>query len=410
MPQQSDTNRWLPLVGGTILNLVLGVFYSWSVYVIPLETEFEWTRQQLSYPFSIGLFTMAVMFVVAGRLHAILGFRTIAAIGGILFGLGYFLASFTTSLWWLCLSYGVLAGAGNGFGYSVAIPVISRWFPDKRGLALGIAVGGYGAGSGIFGPIASEILLPSYGWETTFRIYGIVFFAVAMVGAWLLKPAPDGYVPSGWDPSQLKAAVTRTARDFTTSEMLRDRSFYLLFIAYCLGSMAGLGLIGIVTQWGVQEAGIASAGFIGLSIGAIGNTFGRVISGSLSDKLGRLNVLRLMVSVSAVAMPLLYLQGSSVLVFIVGVFIVYYCYGTLLSVFAATSADFYGTKYLGVNYGLLFLAWGIAGLLGGRLAGFVVDTYGSYELAFFGAATLSLLSLGTLLLTKAPQSPETASV
>ena len=270
----------------------------------------------------------------------------------------------------MCLSYGVLAGAGNGFGYSVAIPVISRWFPDKRGLALGIAVGGYGAGSGIFGPIASEILLPSYGWETTFRIYGIVFFAVAMVGAWLLKPAPDGYVPSGWDPSQLKAAVTRTARDFTTSEMLRDRSFYLLFIAYCLGSMAGLGLIGIVTQWGVQEAGIASAGFIGLSIGAIGNTFGRVISGSLSDKLGRLNVLRLMVSVSAVAMPLLYLQGSSVLVFIVGVFIVYYCYGTLLSVFAATSADFYGTKYLGVNYGLLFLAWGIAGLLGGRLAGF----------------------------------------
>ena len=108
-------------------------------------------------------------------------------------------------------------------------------------------------------------------------------------------------------------------------------------------------------------------------------------------------------------MPLLYLQGSDVLVFMVGVFIVFYCYGTLLSVFAATSADFYGTKYLGVNYGLLFLAWGIAGLLGGRLAGFVVDTYGDYRLAFFGAATLSLASLVTLLLTKAPQSPEKAS-
>jgi len=348
---------------------------------------------------------MAVMFVVAGRFHATLGFRTVAVIGGILFSLGFFLASLTTSLTWLYISYGVIAGAGNGIGYSVAIPVISRWFPDKRGLALGIAVGGYGAGSGVFGPIADEWLLPTYGWEATFQIYGIVFLLIAIVGAWLLKPPPDGYAPEGWDPSQLKPAVTTVMRDLTPSEMLADRSFYLLFVAYCFGAMAGLGLISQLVPFG-REAGITNVALIGLVVGAVGNTTGRIVSGSLSDGLGRLNVLRLMVIVSAVAMPLLYLLGSNVLFFVIGVFVVYYCYGTLLSVFAATAADFYGTKHLGVNYGLLFLAWGIAGLVSAQLSGFVVDTFGDYRLAFFGATMLSLISLGALLITKPPQVSE----
>ena len=402
MTKQANTNRWLPLVGGTLLNLVLGVFYSWSVFVLPLENEFGWIRQETSWTFSIGIFTMAVMFVVAGRFHVTLGFRTVALIGGILFTLGFFLASLTTSLSWLYISYGVIAGAGNGIGYSVAIPVISRWFPDKRGLALGIAVGGYGAGSGVFGPIADEWLLPTYGWEATFQIYGVVFFLIAVVGAWLLKPPPDGYTPEGWDPSQLKPAVTTATRDLTPSEMLADRSFYLLFAAYCFGSMAGLGLISQLVPFG-REAGITNVALIGLVIGAVGNTTGRIVSGSLSDGLGRLNVLRLMVVVSAVAMPLLYLLGSNILAFVIGVFVVYYCYGTLLSVFAATAADFYGTKHLGVNYGLLFLAWGIAGLVSAQLSGFVVDTFGDYRLAFFGATMLSLISLGALLITKPPQ-------
>ena len=408
MTKQADTNRWLPLIGGTLLNLVLGVFYSWSVFVLPLENEFGWIRQETSWTFSIGIFTMAVMFVVAGRFHATLGFRTVAVIGGILFSLGFFLASLTTSLTWLYISYGVIAGAGNGIGYSVAIPVISRWFPDKRGLALGIAVGGYGAGSGVFGPIADEWLLPTYGWETTFQIYGIVFFLIALVGAWLLKPPPDGYAPEGWDPSQLKPAVTTVTRDLTPSEMLADRSFYLLFAAYCFGAMAGLGLISQLVPFG-REAGITNVALIGLIVGAVGNTTGRVVSGSLSDGLGRLNVLRLMVIVSAVAMPLLYLLGSNVLFFVIGVFVVYYCYGTLLSVFAATAADFYGTKHLGVNYGLLFLAWGIAGLVSAQLSGFVVDTFGDYRLAFFGATMLSLISLGALTMTKPPQVSESGA-
>jgi len=401
MPDLQTRNRWLPLTGGTLLNVVLGVFYSWSVFVLPLEDEFGWIRQQTSWTFSVGLFTMAVMFVVAGRLHATLGFRTIAAIGGALFSLGFFLASFTTSLPWLYITYGAIAGAGNGIGYSATIPVISKWFPDKRGLAIGIGVGGYAAGSGILGPIASDLLIPSAGWEFTFRLYGVIFFVVAMIAAWLLKPPPEDYVPSGWDPSQLNAAVDRVTRDVTPAEMLQDRSFYLLFIAYFFGSMAGLGLISQLVPFGTQ-AGIGSVALIGLVIGAIGNTTGRIVSGMLSDRIGRLNVLRLMVIVSAVAMPLLYLLGSNILAFSAGVFVVYYCYGTLLAVFAAASADFYGTKHLGVNYGLLFLAWGISALVSAPLAGLMFDTFGDYRLAFFGAAMLSVISLLALMATQNP--------
>ena len=156
-------NRWLPLIGGTMLNVVLGSFYAWSVFVLPLEEQFEWAREDTSTTFSIGIFTMAVTFVLAGRLHATVGFRTLAAIGGLLFSGGFFLASYTTSLAWLYITYGLIAGAGNGIGYSIAIPVVSKWFPDRRGLAIGIAVGGYGAGSGIFGPIADELLIPKPG-------------------------------------------------------------------------------------------------------------------------------------------------------------------------------------------------------------------------------------------------------
>ncbi len=397
----TPTNRWKPLVGGTLLNVVLGTFYSWSVFVLPLEQEFGWVRQQTSWVFSIGILTMAVTFVLAGRLHAIVGFRPLAAIGGVLFSLGFFLSSFTSSLTVLYLAYGLLAGAGNGIGYSIATPVVTKWFPDKRGLAIGIAVGGYGAGSGIFGPIAAELLIPGVGWEATFQIYGLVFLVLALAGAWLLKPAPDGYAPAGWHPSQLKSAVTPVGRDVTTGEMLRGSSFYFLFLAYFFGAIAGLGLISQLVPFGT-EAGIGSVALIGLVVGAIGNTTGRVLSGALSDNLGRLNVLRLMVVVSAVAMPALYMFGSHVLFFVVGVFAVYYCYGTLLAVFAATSADFYGTKHFGVNYGLLFLAWGIAAVAGSQLAGFVYDTFGNYQYAFFGAAVLSIVSLLCLLAAKNP--------
>ena len=268
----------------------------------------------------------------------------------------------TSSLTYLIICFGVLVGIGNGFGYATPIPVMAKWFPDKRGLAVGLAVAGYGGGSAIFGPMANLWLIPTYGWRSTFVILGLVFFVMTLIGSFLLKNPPVGYRPAGWAPAPAAKAAA-TTYEFTPGEMWRTPTAYLMWIAYALGTSAGLMVISQLVPFAksMKIPGEALAA-ITLVIGAAGNASGRIFSGWMSDALGRLNVLRLMIGISAVSMPILYLTGGNVALLYVMVFIVYWCYGTQLSVNASTTSDFWGTKNAGVNYGLLFTAWGVAGI------------------------------------------------
>ncbi len=399
-------NRWLVVVGGVLMNLALGVIYAWSVFVAPFDADFGWTRTQVSVVFTIAILSVGSWFVVAGFLQDRFGPRRVAAAGGILYALGFFLASQTESLLWLYITFGAIAGAGNGFGYAIPIPVCSKWFPDRRGLAIGLVVGGYGAGSGIYGPVAREVLIPSYGWQGTMQISAGLFLVMTLAAAWLLRNPPEGYQP----PTAPRApaagsapppAVAPAGRDFAPAEMVRTPTFYLLWVAYCLGSAAGLMVISQLVPVG-EAAGLGAAAGLGLTIGAIGNTGGRVLSGWMSDTFGRLNTLRLMVLISAVALPVFYLFAGQVVLFYLLLIVIYYCYGTLLSVFASTCADFYGTRHMGVNYGLLFSAWGVAGIVGPVIAGRVYDATGDYRQAFFIAAGLAVVSLASLALARAP--------
>ena len=404
-------NRWLVVVGGVLMNLALGVIYAWSVFVAPFDADFGWTRTQVSVVFTIAILSIGLWFVVAGFLQDRFGPRRVAAAGGILYALGFFLASQTESLLWLYVTFGALAGAGNGFGYAIPIPVCSKWFPDRRGLAIGLAVGGYGAGSGIYGPLAREVLIPAYGWQGTMQISGAVFLVMTLVGAWLLRNPPEGYQPPTAAPAPAAGgappAAAPAGRDFATREMVRTPTFYLLWIAYCLGSAAGLMVISQLVPVG-EAAGLGAAAGLGLTIGAIGNTGGRVLSGWMSDTFGRLNTLRLMVLVSAAALPVFYGFAGQVVLFYLLLIVIYYCYGTLLSVFASTCADFYGTRHMGVNYGLLFSAWGVAGIVGPVIAGRVFDATGDYRLAFFIAAGLAVVALVSLALARPPGRPAAA--
>src|ERR1700682_1966360 len=194
-------NRWRVVVGGVSMNLALGSLYAWSVFVLPLETEFGWMRAQTSRVYTIAVVVFASTFVLAGRIQDSRGPRLCAFLGTVLVSLGFFLASMTTSLWFLYGVFGILVGAGNGVGYPAPTPVASKWFPDKRGLVVGLMVGGYGAGSAIIGPIATG-LIASIGWRPTFRLLGIAFFVRGMVGTWLLTNPPSGYRPPGWTPAQ----------------------------------------------------------------------------------------------------------------------------------------------------------------------------------------------------------------
>jgi OFA family oxalate/formate antiporter-like MFS transporter len=391
------TNRWLPVLGGVLMNLALGSLYAWSVFVVPLEREFGWTRADTSWVYTIAIVCFALSFVAAGRIQDVKGPRICAAIGGVLVSAGFLLSSMTTSLVGLYIAYGVIVGIGNGFGYSTPMPVGSKWFPDKRGLVVGLMVGGYGAGSAIFGPLAERWLIPSLGWRPTFQILGAIFFVMTMIGTALLRNPPAGYRPPNWQPP---AGAAASRADFTTREMLATPTFYALWLAYCLGTTAGQMTISQLSPF-ARSAGIIAPVLI-FTITALGNAGGRIFSGWLSDTLGRVRTLQTMVLLSAFAMPALFIWREQTVLFYILIALVYWCYGTQLSVFASTTADFYGTKSLGLNYGVLFTAWGAAGIIGPAVAGRVYTRFGDYRYAFFTAAVLALVALAALSMAKPP--------
>jgi len=399
-------NRWWHVVGGMSMNLALGTLYAWSIFVAPLEKEFGWKRADTSTVFGIAVVVFALTFIVAGRLQDKYGPFKISLIGGILVSLGFFLCSYTHSLNWLYVCFGVIGGLGNGFGYSTPIPVMAKWFPDKRGLAVGLAVGGYGGGSAIFGPLANLKLIPAYGVHTTFQILGVIFLIMTVFGAFLLRNPPAGYRPPGWTPAPAAKAAA-TTYDFAPGEVLRTPTFYFMWVAYALGTLAGLMVISQLVPFAksvhISSEAIAT---MGLVVGAIANASGRILSGWMSDALGRLNVLRLMIGISMVAMPILYLVGGSVGPLYVMVFIVYWCYGTQLSVNGAAASDFWGTKNAGINYGMLFTAWGVAGYFGSKIGGTMYDKYHNYQMAFYTAGVLALVALLAELAAKRPTVPE----
>jgi OFA family oxalate/formate antiporter-like MFS transporter len=390
------------------MNLALGSLYAWSVFVAPLEKEFGWKRTDTSSVFTWAVVVFALTFIVAGRLQDKFGPFWVSLTGGVLVSLGFFLCSYTHSLTYLIVCFGVIGGLGNGFGYSTPIPVMAKWFPDKRGLAVGLAVGGYGGGSAIFGPLSNLYLIPKYGVHTTFQILGGIFLVMTVFGAFLLRNPPAGYRPAGWTPAPASKSAA-TTYEFTPGETLRTPAFYFMWVAYALGCSAGLMVISQLVPFG-KSVGIPSASLITMSlvVAAIGNASGRILSGWMSDALGRLNVLRLMIGISMLAMPILYQVGSNVTLLYIVVFIVYWCYGTQLSVNGATASDFWGTKNAGINYGMLFTAWGVAGIIGPRIGGVLFDKYKNYQMAFYWAAGLALVALVFEVLAKRPAIPEAA--
>jgi OFA family oxalate/formate antiporter-like MFS transporter len=387
------------------MNLALGTLYAWSIFVAPLEKEFGWKRADTSMVFTIAVVVFALSFVLAGRLQDKFGPFWVSLTGGVLVSLGFFLCAFTHSLNYLYICFGVIGGLGNGFGYATPIPVMAKWFPDKRGLAVGLAVGGYGGGSAIFGPLANLKLIPAYGVHTTFMILGVIFLFMTVIGAFLLQNPSAGYKPAGWTPAPA-AKSAATTYEFSPSEVLRTPAFYLMWVAYALGASAGLMVISQLVPF-AKSVGIASAAIatMGLVVGAVGNASGRILSGWMSDALGRLNTLRLMIAISMIAMPILYKVGGSVGPLYVVVFIVYWCYGTQLSVNASTTADFWGTKNAGINYGMLFTAWGVAGIIGPRIAGVLFDKYKNYQMAFYTAGVLAGVALLCELAARRPAVP-----
>ena len=405
--EQKMISRWWRIVGGLSMNLALGAVYAWSIFVRPLEGEFGWTRAQVSTILTILVVVFGLTFILGGRLQDKKGPTIVSVIGGLLNAIGFFMAGFANSLPWLFFWLGVVAATGQGFGYATPIPVMSKWFPDRRGLAVGLAVAGYGGGSAIFGPLGGNYLIPTFGWRNTFFIFGIIFFVMTMIAAYLLQNPPVGYKPAGWEPAPV-GKVGETKYQFNPSEAVKTPTMWFMWVAYALGTSAGLMVISQLVPFARQAGHSIEIATTAIFVGALGNASGRILSGWMSDTLGRLNTLRVMIGISAVALPILYYAGPNVSTLFLMVFVVYWCYGTQLSVNASTAADFWGTKNVGANYGILFTAWGAAGVIGPIIGGRMFDIYKDYRVAFFTAGVICAIALVSELIARRPEAPAAA--
>jgi MFS transporter, OFA family, oxalate/formate antiporter len=394
---------WVVTFSGMGLNLALGVLYAWSVFGKQLTEAvdkggFGWSKTEAALPYTIGIAFFSAMMVPAGRLQDKFGPRIISMIGALLTGLGLIVASFASAgnMFPALFGFGVMAGTGIGLGYASATPAAVKWFPpSKKGLITGIVVSGFGLASVYIAPL-SKHLLGAYGINSSFLILGIAFAVVAGFIAQFITNPPAPVVAAG--PQKAGTVVN----DYTWREMMGTKTFYLLWIEFACGAMAGLMVIGHLAKIvAVQSNNQIQIGFIFVALLAIFNASGRLIAGMVSDYIGRLKTV-LIVCISQAIMMFLFSKVSTIPTFILGSAVVGFSYGACLSLFPSTCADYWGTKNLGLNYGILFTAWGVGGVFGPVLAGKIADSSGSYQMAYVTSAALLIMAAILTFFTKAP--------
>jgi OFA family oxalate/formate antiporter-like MFS transporter len=384
--------RWKYVGAAVVINLCLGAVYAFSILVPPLEAAFHWTRIETSPAFTIALLTFALSMIPAGRLQDKKGPRTVVTIGGVLIGLGMILSSYTTSLLWLYVSYGILLGLGIGFAYGAPIATCSKWFPDKKGLITGMVVFGFGGGAILFAPLWT-FLINNYSWQYNFLVSGLLFMVLTITSAQILRNPPKDYVPAGWSPPE-KSKVTK---DFEPMAMVKTLPFILIWVSYWFGTNAGLMTISQAKQVAKEIAKMddLQATFAVSILGGF-NALGRILWGFIGDKIGREKALTIGFLACAVALLILSVVTEPT-VFLIGLCLIGLCFGGFLALYPALTSDYYGSKNLGVNYGLVFTAYGAGSVLGPIMASYFRTYQGSYLPAFYISIVLALLGMVLIL-------------
>ena len=386
---KGNHQRWKVVVGAVMIQLCLGAIYAWSLFNQPLMEKFGWARDEVVLTFSITIGMFALSSVFAGKIQDKIGPRKVAIAGACLLGVGVCLTSYATELWQLYLCYGVIGGAGVGTTYVTPLATCVKWYPDKRGAISGIAIVGMGLGGMLFKPVITHFL-DAYGVSQSFLFLGAIYMTFILLGALFLKLPPEGYQPEGWTPPVGQGLQSKQA---TALEMLQTKQFYLLWVLYLVGCTAGLMVISIAKDIGVEYANLSptSAANIIISI-AIANASGRLFWGAFSDKVGRSRVLSAKYILTAGALLFLAFGPMNLFSFYACASILGFCFGGFLAVFPTVVADFYGTKHLGVNYGMLYLAYGSSAFIGPFL-----NSTMSLQHTFTVAAGMAILAfVGTL--------------
>ncbi len=453
-------NRWFIVVGAIMVQLCLGAVYAWSVFRDPIRDLLGVKLAQAQLPFSFVLVFFALATVLGGRLQDKLGPRIVAIIGGVLLGAGMIIAGLARSITGMVVGYGIVSGIGIGFAYVCPIAAGVKWFPDKRGLITGLSVAGFGAGAFVVGPLAQSLmrslgsvrqvpaelatrlsakLAPAFtdtlalpiastatdsaaaidstglrsavakaaelplGVQPTFIYLGLAYIVIVTLGAIILRNPPAGYKPQGWNPPQSTGAASLRI-DYTPGQIIKTWQFWLIWILYFCGAGTGLMMIGQTVPIGKEMAGLSPVqASLGVSVLAIFNSLGRIFWGRISDAIGRTKTLFLIYLINGLAVFSYFLIPQFHSWYWIGISLVGLTFGGYLAIYPAVNADFYGTKNAGVNYGLIFTAYGFGGLGGNLLAPIVKQVANNYNLAFVVSGTLCLASAVLILTLKPPR-------
>ncbi|MCL2162015.1 MAG: OFA family MFS transporter [Betaproteobacteria bacterium] len=395
MTSENTPNRWLILLACIAINICLGTaLYAFSVYVAPLRQILDAEASEIALAFSIATLVIPLAMIVAGKFQDTIGPKKVIFVGGLIFGVAIFLTSFVTNLYMLYLTYGVLGGIGIGTIYACTVANTVKFFPDKRGLASGLVVAGFASGA-MFSVYLVQWLLQHYPVQDIFKMFGVAYLVLITLCVTQVKTAPAGFAPPGWTPPAAAAGSAAPASvDKDWKEMLVDPLFYVLFVVYTIGCVSGLMFMVLTKPIALEvthatEIMAATAVFIM----AASNTGGRLFWGWVSDKMGRFNVLYMMFAITALAM-LGMTQVTSYGLYIVVLVSVVLCFGGVMGCFPSITAEAFGSKNLGMNYGIIFFAYGVGGTLGPQLGTRIKEaSNGDYTMAFVIAGCLALAGL-----------------
>jgi OFA family oxalate/formate antiporter-like MFS transporter len=391
--KSGKSKGWIITGAALGINLILGLLYAWSVFKKALVSEWGWNDVTASLPFTVSAAIFAFTMIFAGRAQDKYGPRIIAILGGIMFGIGLMASGFSKNPAVMVITFGVLGGIGIGLGYSATTPCAIKWFHSTRkGVISGLVVSGVGLAPVYIAPLTA-LFLKSYGIQQTFIIFGaFALFSIVLFSLILKNPSPD-YVP--FQPAAIKKSAGTSSVNISWAEMLKTKQFYFLWLIYLLSATAGLMLIAhLASIAGTQAAW--KAGFILVVVLSAFNATGRIVIGFLSDKIGRKSSLVVVFLLQAANM-FLFAKYQSIPLLITGAAIAGLAYGSLFSIMPSITADFFGVKNLGVNYGLVFSGWGIAAIIGPILGGIAMVNYGTYSMSYIVAGVLLLI--GTLFVT-----------
>jgi MFS transporter, OFA family, oxalate/formate antiporter len=395
------SKSWLIVVSAFAINLVVGILYSWSVLKKALVNDWGWTNTDASLPYTVAVAILAFSTIFAGRAQDKIGPRRVALTGGLLFGLGLIASGYAASPLLMMVTFGIVGGIGIGLGYAATTPCAIKWFdPSKKGLISGIVVSGVGLSPVYIAPL-TDYFIRTFGIQQSFIILGTMAIVVTLIFAMFLVNPPEGFLP--------KKPIANTnpmsaIRDIDWLAMVKTKQFIVLWLVYMLSATAGLMLIGHLASIAATQASW-QAGFILVVILSVFNALGRVSGGLLSDKVGRTTAMLIVFLLQAFNMiGFIYYGSIPLLVF--GSIVAGLAYGALFSLFPATTADFFGVKNLGVNYGLIFTGWGVAGIIGPVLGGMVADQTGKYTFSYIIASGMLFLGAVLVKTIKSPQKKE----